>query len=55
MIDLDRLEPDWDLAEAHSKATLPGRLEANPLTVQRCPCCFRPIDLIPIKICSNSK
>jgi hypothetical protein len=25
MIDLDQLNPDWSLAEAHSKSTKPGK------------------------------
>lgn len=29
MINLDHIGPDWELAEAHSKATYPGKLDAD--------------------------
>lgn len=29
MINLDHIGPDWELAEAHSKATYPGKLNGD--------------------------
>lgn len=55
MIDLDQLDPDWNLAEAHSKSTKPGKDIYNAKDALRCPCCFRIIDKSPIGICQNSK
>ncbi len=55
MIDLDQLRPDWNLAEAHSKATKPGKNTENVKEAQRCPCCFRVIEKEPIGVCQNSK
>lgn len=48
MIDLDQINPDWKLAEAHAQSTRPGRSGSNIQEVLRCPCCFRPIDKTPI-------
>lgn len=55
MIDLDQLHADWNLAEAHAKATKPGKNTENTREALRCPCCFRTIDKTPIGVCQNSK
>jgi hypothetical protein len=55
MIDLDSPDPDWDLAAAHAQATRASRLLKGVKEVERCPCCFRPIEMQPISMCENIK
>ena len=55
MIDLDSTHPDWKLAEVHALSTNAGKPSTSTLDIERCPCCFRAIQLQPIGICSNSK
>jgi hypothetical protein len=51
MIDLDSLDPDWNLAAAHAQATRASHISAGVREVERCPCCFRPIEVEPISMC----
>lgn len=55
MIDLDDIEPDWELAKIHAKTTIAGKAEGTLEEVERCPCCFRKIINEPIGLFKHSK
>lgn len=58
MLNLDRLDPDWNFAENHRKASRAGKVVAfNQRTEHMliCRCCLEPIEKEPIPIRENSK
>ena len=55
MIDLDSTNPDWKLAQIHAQSTQAGKASSSNVNIERCPCCFRAIQLQPIGLCKNIK
>lgn len=54
MIDLDTLNPDWELAARHAKAVR----AANPVSEHShivCSCCFNPIEKEDVSLLENPK
>lgn len=59
MINLDSLDPDWEFASRHGKASLIGEvsMDKNSSMSQSeiCPCCFQFIYKEPVPLIVNSK
>lgn len=57
MIDLDRLDPDWDLAAQHGQASKTGKVSSTkrPGSTAICQCCLNIVYKDPAPLCENSK
>lgn len=58
MINLDRLDPDWEFATKHGKASLTGTASIGKSKISKseiCPCCFQFVYKDPVPICTNPK
>lgn len=57
MIDLDKLDPNWDIAMEHGQASKTGILPANETnsTTDLCPCCLNVVYKDPAPLCANAK
>lgn len=57
MIDLDKLDPNWEIAIEHGQASKTGITpeNANKSTTELCPCCLNVIYKDPTPFCVNSK
>lgn len=59
MINLDNLDPDWQFASRHGKASVIGEAKiekgADIRQNEICPCCFQYIYKEPVTLVVNSK
>ena len=59
MIKLDQLDPDWDLATKHGKASMiggyPAQTSEDGGSPTLCPCCLQLVEKTSIPISVNSK
>ncbi len=59
MLNLDNLDPDWEFASKHGKASLTGILPTDfsksSTKSEICPCCYHFVYKDPIPVCANPK
>lgn len=58
MLSLDHLNPDWEFASKHGKASLTGKPFEGKSKLSKseiCPCCFQFIYKDPVPLCTNPK
>ncbi len=56
--DLQRLNPDWNFAKKHGKASKSGYIVTNEKltsSIIMCPCCLNIIDKEPVSLWENTK
>jgi hypothetical protein len=49
----DHIPADWDLAQSHARAVLPGKRTEG--SIEACPCCMGYIEKTRVGYCENTK